>query len=394
MVHLLDLPDELLLMIIQCLDQDRPKISLDFWNVPRWCSQATKRCKRSQRVQNLHALLLVSRRLHSFAEPFFYRDLRVEEEQNAELYITLTENPRLSNHIHSAVINSSTFRKDGYDVLWKSRIQILTLVKVDNLHLLEYVSQDDRVGTSPIQGLNLMRCSAKTHVLVAILRWPSALKAIHYDVTDPAWRPLYGRLTWNTDLHIPIWPCPGFVQALQPQKATLREITMTRQLPTEVEEGPRIELSEFNSLSTLRIAHAFLCDWGNSHDAWKSLPPNLETLEVLYDDEVLGGIEFFEGWDVPAPTDLDWEGAQWLRNLLDRKMTHFLKLTRITIRNPTGDPDTEPDLRSPYTPEYMRPWKLPGLISKRCRDAGVELKVLVEDDPPSSIVDYDAVDIL
>ncbi|RDW78729.1 uncharacterized protein DSM5745_05581 [Aspergillus mulundensis] len=393
MVHLLDLPDELLLMVIQCLDNDRPEISLNFWNLPRWCSQATKRCKRSQRVQHLHALLLVSRRFHSFVEPFFYRDLRVEEGQNAELYNTLTQNPRLLSHIKSAIINSSTFRRDGYNLLWKSPIQTLTLVKIDNLHPLEYVSQDDRAGNSSIQRLNLMRCSAEIPVLTAILRWPAALKAIHYDVTDQSRRHLPGRSSWNTGLRVPTWPCPSFVQALQSQKATLQEITMTRQFPPEAEEGPQIELCEFGSLSILRITYAFICNWGNSHDAWKSLPPNLETLEVFYDDEDWE-IEFFEGWELPGFTDLDWEGAQWLRNLLDRKKTQFSKLSRITIRNPRSDPDNDLDIWPSETDEYMRPWKLPDLISKRCRDAGVELTVLVEEDPPSSIEDYDAIDIL
>jgi hypothetical protein len=109
---------------------------------------------------------------------------------------------------------------------------------------------------SPVECLRLIACGAQEEPLTTVLSWPAALKTLLYDVEQ------YG---WEVDVEFSpknlYWTCAAFMRTLQWQKATLVELTMTRPWNTYkyIDDGPRLDLSEFTSLKTLRIYHAFLC---------------------------------------------------------------------------------------------------------------------------------------
>jgi hypothetical protein len=99
-------------------------------------------------------------------------------------------------------------------------------------------------------------------------------------------------------------------------------------------DGPRIDLSEFTALQTLRTYYVFLCGWDNPSGVWKNLPYSLEVLEVLYDDKVC--------------TTFLWESDDerydtFLLDLIRSKRAHLLHLRTVSIHSfeEVYDPERE-----------------------------------------------------
>ncbi|KAL3482696.1 hypothetical protein BJX62DRAFT_221305 [Aspergillus germanicus] len=155
----------------------------------------------------------------------------------------------------------------------------LTICDFSDWYPLDF-DNDDHVGQSTLLRLNLINCGAKEDALAAVLSWPAELQSLHYDADQGEWEGHYENES------VVSWTCAAFVRALQHQKVHLQELTLTRvALAHEgLFMGPRIDLHDFNALTTLRILEVFLCGIENPRDCWRSLPPNLETLEVSYDD--------------------------------------------------------------------------------------------------------------
>jgi hypothetical protein len=78
MARLLDLPDEVILEVIDYLRTDTKQIKLPFYELGDAYRYAIGH-NPSQRVKYLHSLLLASRRLNSLLTPIFYRDIFVRE---------------------------------------------------------------------------------------------------------------------------------------------------------------------------------------------------------------------------------------------------------------------------------------------------------------------------
>ncbi|CEL11818.1 hypothetical protein ASPCAL14914 [Aspergillus calidoustus] len=378
MVNLLSLPDEILVEIVRYLDHDHEKPSLAFWAVAYWCNEAVDACTLSQRARNLRSLMLSARRLSRIVEPFFYRDILVgsSPRTRTKFHRALEENPLLLEHTESAIVRCADDFEDVSALFWH-RMHTLTICSFRDWYPLDF-ENDDHVGRSTVLRLNLVNCGAKEDALAAALSWPAALQSLHYDADQGEWEGHY-----ENEPVIP-WTCAAFVRALQPQKAHLQELTLTRAgLKHEgLFMGPRIDLHDFKALTILRILEVFLCGIEDPRECWRGLPPNLETLEVSYDDP--GYIDFFRDDGGPY-------GGGWLDELLDRKEANLPNLSRITNRSWEDGPDDgemEPTARSRYS------WELPPLLDEKRKTAGVELRISLGSMEERLWADYDAVDIL
>jgi hypothetical protein len=132
--------------------------------------------------------------------------------------------------------------------------------------------------------------------LTTVLSWPAALKTLHYDVEQYGWEVDVEFSPKNLD-----WTCAAFMRTLQWQKATLVELTMTRPWDTYkyIDDGPRLDLSEFTSLKTPRK----ICD----SETGEELPVGLLTLPSLEREAKSTGIEL-KMW-------LGYQGAPTMRKL-------------------------------------------------------------------------------
>jgi hypothetical protein len=155
--------------------------------------------------------------------------------------------------------------------------------------------------------------------------------------------------------------------------------------------GPRIKLSGFTALRFLRIFHVFLEGTDEPETVWMGLPPNLETLEVFYDDREC--YPFF-GRDDDPDNDPAWYGGRWLRELLRRRRAHFPKLRSIKVF-------TIEDAPRPWGEDYdfrlqrdMDTWTLPGSLKTLCEEADADVTVWVNTRDGKLPDDYDALDVL
>ncbi|EKV05251.1 hypothetical protein Pdw03_3051 [Penicillium digitatum] len=238
----------------------------------------------SPSVKDLHSFLLATYRMNSLLlQRLFYRDIFVrrygrigEPVPLKQLNQSLEKNPSLKEHIISATIPCDDSIDDIHHFFWLPKIKTLAIPKFSEWELLEF-ENNSHIGTSPVESLKLIDCGAHEEALAAVLSWPAALKTLHYDADQGEWDGHYGDEPANS------WTCAAFVRALKSQKTTLTELTMNRpSLDHEgLGNGPRIDLSEFTALHTLRIYHVFFCGWDEPLNVWKGLPRNLEVVEVF-----------------------------------------------------------------------------------------------------------------
>ncbi|CEL06537.1 hypothetical protein ASPCAL09710 [Aspergillus calidoustus] len=431
------LPEDVLHVILQHIlhdhDHDVSPTPPHFYNVADWTEAATKSQKCPQRTRTLRSLMLTSRRLYALVKPLFYRDILVPQwniEQGKHVtwtfYQCIARDPALRDLIHSAVLNTDHFR--GYDLSspvfagrWQlavyespdergstpgelaalmetlffkcANLRRLTVVEFNAWNAL--VDEDSETGfrfrprTSPITHLTLAKCGAKERALTSLLAWPRALQTLHYDANQSAWAFHYD----EEEDEEAEWTCAAFVRALAAQKSTLTELSLTRQTPDHERMfmGPRIDLSGFARLRVLRIFELFLVGVEPADQAWRGMPPNLEVLEVFYDDASYQGIRFFAGhpaedrrFDEGAEHEGDGDGEEdvdleewwkwlWLRALLaEQGMGRFPALKTVRVYTTESEPE------SGYgrgRGQSMRLWKLPRCIRESARQAAVHVEV-------------------
>lgn len=373
MARLLDLPDELLSAIIAYLHADSTATTtITQRTLPfhRWAEMYHRVIEQipSLPLENLRSLLLVCRRLNRFVKPIFYHDICIRDSfpknRLDDLQWTLEKDPSLREHIFSVVVPCSESILEAYPFFWFPNIEQLSILKFNDWEPLLF-HDDSHIGTSPVRVLHLIACGAHEEALAAVLSWPAALAVLHYDTEQGEWGGHYeGQPVYE-------WTCAAFVRTLQPQKATLRELTLTR--PPLVHEGlgngPRIDLTGFNALVTLRIYHVFLCGVDDRHEAWRALPRSLEVLEVFYDDTDL--TQFRDEGDSYAPDP-------WLLALVRHKRMHLPYLRSVSINSPEciWDSDREEELPA-------GPWTPPSSVTSEFAAAGVKLDVWIGYvDPP------------
>jgi hypothetical protein len=195
----------------------------------------------------------------------------------------------------------------------------------------------------------------------------------------------------------------------------LEELTLTRPTPPHegLGEGPRIDLSDFRALRTLRIFHLFLVGIEPRDQAWRGLPGNLETLEVYYDDTVSWHARFFDGYAEPelyseeefnaesdaepeVEVNTEWEGGRWLRALLaQRQAGNFTKLKTVRVYTPEREPMLQRGQKK--RPWKMHRWTPPRNVREMCREGSaefeLELEIWVDLEEDWGPGDYDALDV-
>jgi hypothetical protein len=114
----------------------------------------------------------------------------------------------------------------------------LTICDFSDWYPLDF-DNDDHVGQSTLLRLNLINCGAREDALAAMLSSPAELQRLHYDADQGEWEGHYENES------VVSWTCAAFMRALQPQKAHLQELTLTRVgLAHEgLFMGPRVELA-------------------------------------------------------------------------------------------------------------------------------------------------------
>lgn len=371
MGQLLDLPDELLSAIIEYLQADINTTTIMQQTLPfhRWEEMYHRVSEQAPLPQQkpLFSLLLASSRLNRLLKPILYRDICVRnsfaKNRLDDLKWTLEKDPNLKENISSAVVSCNESILDAFPFFWFPNIEKLNILEFNDWEPLLF-HENSHIGTSPVKTLNLIACGAHEEALAAVLSWPAALEVLHYDAQQGEWDGHYGQ-------PVNEWTCAAFVRTLHPQKATLRELTLTR--PPLVHEGlgngPRIDLTDFDALATLRIHHVFLCGIDDRHEAWRALPRSLEVLEVFYDDTDL--TQFLEEGDSDAPDP-------FLLALVRHKRIHLPHLRLLSINSPEIMWDSEGEKELP-----AGPWTPPLSVASEFETAGVKLDVWIGYvDPP------------
>ncbi|KAJ5167568.1 uncharacterized protein N7482_006349 [Penicillium canariense] len=353
MAQLLDLPDELIFLVVDYLQADATQTALPFYE---WGDAYRRSLEQNlpKRIKDLRSLRLVSARLNNLLKPIFYRHIcirgnRLPSKPQDQLNWSLENDPTLEEFIVSAIVGCNDSIYDLYRFFWFPNIQALSILRFNDWEPMEF-EDDSHVGTSPVTALNLIDCGAHEEALAAVLSWPAALEVLHYDVEQAEWEGHYG------DGPAKSWTCAAFVRTLQPQKATLRELTLTR--PWLVHEGlgngPRIDLSDFTALTTLRIFQVFLCGEEDPLEARRSLPRSLEELEVFYDD-----------WELTR-----FDEDEFLRGLLAHKKEHLPYLRTVSINSPEQTWDSDTEERKP-----AGPWTPPSPLARAFKTADVNLEI-------------------
>jgi hypothetical protein len=226
--------------------------------------------------------------------------------------------------------------------------------------------------TCGISVLHLSDCGAHEGALTELLSWPIELEELWYQVDQGEW-------AGHSDDHpYHDWECAAFVRALHCQKECLTSLTFTRTpiVHEGLGDGPKVDLHEFTKLTTLRIFGVFLMG-DDARPLLETLPPNLEELEVYYDDTSY--VEFLQ--DVHN---------QWLMDLADWKEAHFKSLRRVSVS--TGENGLmyvdDDDERAGDEVAVPPRWKPPTHWKEKFEAIGVELRIAL------SVYPYEAGEML
>ncbi|KAJ5126878.1 hypothetical protein N7448_007657 [Penicillium atrosanguineum] len=374
MAGLLDLPNEIILFIVDYLQAgiQEAEVQVPFYRLGDAYRDAIDH-DQPRMTGYLRSLILLCHRFHDLLTPIMYRDILVRDYNFGgkrrpldQLNRTLQQNPGLNEFITSASISCGDSLAD-YSILplvpffWYASMYTLTIHTFNDWSPLEF-EDDSHVGTSPVEFLRLLGCGAHEEALASTLSWPAVLKSLHYDVEQGEWD---GHAEGEPAKE---WTTTAFVRALQSQKSTLEELILTR--PRCVHEGlytgPHIILSEFTALKTLQIYHAFLRGWDESFRIWRCLPPNLEVLEVFYDDTDLYRFQ----------NDCEPDGYDsFLPDLIRHKRTRLPHLHTVTIYSPENRYDSESEGEDERTVNVPGLWELPSSLASETEAAGIILNV-------------------
>jgi hypothetical protein len=165
MARLLDLPVELILVIIDYLQVDMKQASL-LYDGPGYDEGCELDPPLS--VSHLHSFLLANSRLSSLLQPLLYRDIFVyRNSQLKQLSRSLQENPSLKEHIVSATLPWHPYMNGSLD-------DISPFFRFTNLRTLTIYGFNDSlslkfdkflIGASPVECLRLIACGAHTRSL-------------------------------------------------------------------------------------------------------------------------------------------------------------------------------------------------------------------------------------
>jgi hypothetical protein len=363
---ILDLPDELLIAVADFVlpetkDADDDLVSSQerrgFIN---WADQTEKDTQaKIEKNAWIYALMQCCKRLYDLYKPLIYKQVAIRNAPYLSHLIRSLEQSDvpdgesggLKHLIHGLDIPGYDTMLDVSRVFWLPSLQFLHLQQFDAevppplSFLARTLASHER--TSLVSELKLSYCSASEAALSALFSWPEKLETLYYEVEQS-----------GDD-----WDCAPFVRALEPQKDCLKMLTFTR--PPLVHEGlgygPRADLHEFTKITTLRIFQVFLIDEDDDIPIAKTLPPNVEMLEVYYDDAP-GYIDFLEdhqnGWVMELARYREVEGQ-------------FKHLRKLCI---SSGEDGLHELTDLELLETVR-WHPPALWTEKYESIGVELRI-------------------
>ncbi|OQD68731.1 hypothetical protein PENDEC_c031G06707 [Penicillium decumbens] len=325
MTGLQGLPLEIILIIAQHLQSINPPATLRFYEFAEAYKYANYRFPHS--TESLRCLLLTSRYFYQILTPILYRHVFVfndpwsrQTQPRDRLKRSIQEDPSLGERIISASLQGGI--RDAIPFCWLPNIQKLALDWFHDEDVPAFATDDSYYHTSPVTRLSLVECAASDYALAEILRWPTALKALHYESgiaeSDAGFVPEgLDILDEDEDDEFKMWNARAFVQALLPQKGSLEELILTYRRGLRIETP--VDLTLFGVLKTLRIYVTFLALSDDIREAWRGLPPNLEVLEVLDNNNRLLLLD-------PSVAD-----KLSLSDLFRDKETHFPHLRSMTI---------------------------------------------------------------
>lgn len=217
-----------------------------------------------------------------------------------------------------------------------------------------------RVGTSPLKALNLISSAAHADTLADVLSWPADLEVFHYD------EDICERNSYPVDEPTGYWTHADFGRALQPLKATLRNLTIQA-----CPDGgayplsePCINLRDFRALTTLRVYDDFLTrdEVYDLVEVLRVLPRSLEVLEIFHATGSVGGELDYVARNTIEPL---------LSDLLRHKEAHVPRLLSVRIiTHELSWPEEGID-----DPADWDLWKPPSSLVQEYENAGVKLRV-------------------
>ncbi|KAK8042789.1 RNI-like protein [Apiospora phragmitis] len=183
--------------------------------------------------------------------------------------------------------------------------------------------------------MRLLNCGAHEEALAELLKFPQALGELWYDANQGEWE---GRYAGEPALE---FTCEAVRRCVATHAESLEKMVFTR--PPLVHEGlgygDAIDLEDFERLRSLSVHQVFLVNLISNTRVSRCLPPNLEELEVFYDDS--GYVDFLDQGDIAHP--------HWLLTLLeelkgpDSKLKALSRIRIVALEWAPGQDEVDAD---------------------------------------------------
>jgi len=370
MTRLLDLPDEILDMIVKhYLLEFRFDGGQRLWSP--WHAIPPSQLQ-SSLASNLNHLVKTSKRFHNLYQSLLHTNVAfsISEHELSKFLRTVEQSPALVHITVSFYARFATLE----DIMSLFSLPNINALAIKSIHKWEVpVLNPSQYHKSTVQHLYLPSCAEGGSCPSDTLAYPAALKSLEYE------HDYYQ----SAESRHPYWTSDTLMDALSHHRTTLERLTLTRTktAAAQIVDRPAIDLSTYTALKSLSITWFMLQldDQQWEQECYKRMPPLLEHLQVLYD----------EGED-DYNTVLDEEWI-WLKGVLRNKaaLPALKKIDIVSCEVPYVDSDDDPDYdegeyycQRPYRRwataaqlEAAEAWTLPSDVMDLAADAGIELGV-------------------
>ncbi|KAK7956032.1 uncharacterized protein PG986_005254 [Apiospora aurea] len=337
MPGILDLSNELLLEICSYL---RPHPLLNITGRPFCCWTLTlKEHDRASfaKLQTVKSLVRSCKQLYAvlISELYEYVPLLTNHDGLGRFTRTVTEHAELGDYVRCASFSlpwGATIA-DFYQLFWLPSLAVLDLGGCQAWYATEWEEDESPASPSPIRTLRLLNCGAHEGALTELLKFPRALEALWYDADQGGW--------WDEQYSEPLvgFSCEAVRRSMATHAESLGNLVLTRPplILEGVGYGDAIDLEDFERLRSLSVYQVFLVDLISNTRVSRCLPPNLEELEVFYDDS--GYVDFLDDGEIAQP--------HWLLTLLeelkgpDSKLKNLSRVRIVALEWTPGQDEEE-----------------------------------------------------